>query len=454
MTNIILVNPPVQAREYMSPPIGLAYLAAMLEEHKHKVEILDATALGLTHDGIGERVGRCKPDFVGISAMTPSFSAAIETAKAVRKISDAKIILGGPHATLIGKKLLEECEQFDALVVGEGEYAMLEIADKRSFEGVAGVAYRKGKRIVSNKPREPVQDLDKLPFPARHLLPQHLYRHPAVSRYPFTTMATSRGCPYNCIYCCKAVTGSRYRARSPENVVAEIEHLVRDYGIKEIIMHDDIFTLDSTRTEGICDLLIGKGLDVTWKCETRVDRVDKGLLSKMKAAGCTNISYGVESGNQRILDNLRKRITLDQIRKAFRWTHEAGIGTLAYMIIGSPGETKETIEETIRFAIELDPDYVQFSIMTPFPNTDLFRLGERTGMLKKKAWDGYLFFGKGAEPVFVPEGLTAVDLKKALSEAYKRFYLRPAYVWKMARKTRDLATLKVRFVAALNILRG
>jgi radical SAM superfamily enzyme YgiQ (UPF0313 family) len=263
---------------------------------------------------------------------------------------------------------------------------------------------------------------------------------------------TSRGCPYRCIFCSKAVFGKKYRGNSPAYIVDEIRFLKERFGVKEIKFYDDVFTLDRKRVVAICMQLKEQGMDIPWTCETRVNLVDEELLRVMRDAGCYMIEYGVESGNQRILNNLKKDISLEQAIKAFKLTHETGIETVAYFMIGSPEETPETIKETIEFAKKLDPDFIQFSTTTPYPGTELYRLAVGEGYLPEK-WDEYVYadlksIGNAA---FETKTMSRQELGEWNKKAYTSFYLRWSYVWKRLRKMNSLGELKTN-IAGLRML--
>jgi len=270
---------------------------------------------------------------------------------------------------------------------------------------------------------------------------------------PSIPIITSRGCPYRCIYCSKSVFGGKYRANSPTYVVDEIEHLMEKFNVREIAFYDDVFTLDKKRVFAICEELGRRRIEIPWTCETRVNLVNKDLVEKMKKAGCYMIAYGVESGTQEILNNLKKDITLEQATRAFELTHKIGIQTIAYFMIGSPGETPKKIEETIKFAKKLDSDFVQFSITTPFPGTELFNLAIKEGIVSKD-WDDYIYAGLRSidYPAFETNTLNNEDLKRWDIQAYRSFYLRFHYLFKRIKKIRSFSEMKTHVKGLLMLL--
>lgn len=447
---ILLINPP-QATLYPQPPLGLAMVAAVLEKNGYLVKILDLPVLGFSENSLSTVVRQEKPDVVGVTAMTPTINSAVSIVEKVKECdSNITVVLGGAHATILPEETLKSIPEIDVIVRGEGEQTILELVkvlDEISgdINQISGVTYREGASIKSTPLRPPILELDALPFPAFHLLPIRRYRlHPPFGRRsPVMPIITSRGCPYRCVFCSKSVFGKKYRSNSPAYVVDEIRLLNEKFGVKEIKFYDDVFTLDRKRIIAICRLLKEQGIDIPWTCETRVNLVASELLEVMKDSGCYMIEYGVESGNQRVLNSLKKDITLEQTIKAFKLTHEAGIETVAYFMIGSPQETSETIQETVEFAKKLDPDFVQFSITTPYPATELYSLALKDGHVPEK-WDEYVYADLKSvdSPGFGTKTLSREELRAWNKKAYMSFYLRWRYVWKRFRKMTSLGDLK------------
>ena len=450
------------------PPLGLASLAAYLIEKKYKVDIIDALADELTDKEIIEKILQDNPKAIGFSALTSMFHrAAITAEKLKKKFPEKLIIMGGHHATIMPKEIMQKHRCFDILVYGEGEITFAEIMQKfreahysiekflndyKTLAKIRGIVFRNGNEIIMNAAQEPVQNLDELPFPARHLLPMRKYI-PLPNQYlrlPVVHMLAIRGCPYNCTFCSNnAVFGRKIRARSPGKVLEEIGHLQEKYGAKEISFWDDMMTANRKWMEEFCSLIIENKIDITWTCYARVDTVDLPLLKLMKRAGCWNIFYGFESGNQQLLDNIGKRITLQQIRNAAKWTKEAGIEIRASFMIALPGETPELAEQTLEFAKELNPDYVQFCITTPYPGTALYNDAKKYGKLTKD-FDKF----HGWDAVFVPKGYKNKEEILALEKKFFReFYLRPAYVLGRFAKIKSFRDL-MRYVKGARFLLG
>jgi len=430
--NILLVNP--NSDIWNAPkqiPLGIAYLASTLEQDGHKVTILDMNI----NKNIDSEIKK-DPDLVGFTATTPAIKKVWRLAEQVKTASQAKIVIGGPHPSALPYESIEKTG-VDVVVVGEGEETLKEICgrveSKRSLAGVKGIFYKENGRVSDNGPRPLIQDIDSLPFPAFHLFnlkeygnaqPIKDYKKDARSFYIFT----SRGCPYGCIFCSKALYGRTFRPRTPENVLAEWQILVEDYKATEIGMQDDIFNLDKKRALKICSMIKKNGLDIPWlTCNgIRTNHTDYELLAEMKKAGCYRVGYGVENGSQRVLDFLQKSQTLEQVEMAFKVTKKVGLESMGFFMIGNPTETEETIDQTIEFAIKLNPDIAHFTISAPFPGTQLRKLIEENGKLLITDWDQYgILEGKA---FFEYGELTSKTVERKWHQAYRRFYLRPRRV--------------------------
>ena len=437
-------------------PLGLGYLAAMLERAGHQVQIYDAV---VEDEPLGDILERGKFEVVGVSSTTPLINEAWEAARQA-KAHGAITILGGPHLTLLPDESMQRPE-VDLVVRGEGEDAIVEIAsnlkarmangewrvansgapqwfERAVWSRIAGLSFRdESGQIVHNPPRPLRKDLDRIPFPAHHLFKIERYANlqpitdglnPKARAY---TIVTSRGCPYNCIYCSKAVTGRTWRPRSPENVVAEWRWLVRDLGATEIGVTDDTMTLDMERAKTICQMLIAEGLNtVPWITIHGINarNTDEELLRLMKQAGCKRVGFGVESGNQRVLDSIKKQQTVEDVRRAFANAKNAGLETMGFFIFGLPTDTEETMEDTIRLALELDPELANFMIAAPFPGTEMYDIILQEGYLFSHDWRDFAIHDEKAR--FEIGDLTAELVERKWREAYRRFYLRPSRLWR------------------------
>lgn len=446
---VLLIFPPQSLEQRYShamgdvggflPPLGLCYMAAVLEQHNHEVQLMDCPVNNYSLNDILERVRSFKPAVVGLATITSLAEVTKGICGAIKnEFPDITILVGGPHATILPNEVATEMPV---------DIVLVEEADAKIAEVVADLpAYKQMKIVHCGK----VKDLDSLPYPARHLLDMKKYTSLPnmykTSPYVFQ-MVTARGCPYTCTFCFDA--RGTFRQRSVENVIGEIKLLMKDYNIKEIAFYDDITTPNKKWMHDFCDALEREQIKLVWSCFTRLNLVDKPLLTHMKKAGCWNIFYGIEAGDQELLDNMKKMMTLDQMRQAVRWTKEAGIEIRGSFMIGLPGETPEKARKTIAFAIELDPDYAQFSITTPYPGTELWNTYEKWGTLDKSFKDYH-----GWTPVFVPFGYkNRKELMDIHKEAFRRFYLRPSFILRSITKIRTFHDVK-RYLDGFKVVLG
>ena len=460
MLKVALINP-TQHSGYAQPPMGLALIAAVLEKEGYRVSVLDANALGLGAEEVASMTAGA--DVAGLTAMTPTIGAAINVARCLKKASPGMtVVLGGPHATLLPEETMANAPEIDMIVRGEAEESFVRLLQtlerKETPDSIPGVSYRKGGHIISNALIDANVDLDSLPFLAYHLLPWRRYRpHPPHGRaHPFAAIITSRGCPYRCTYCSKPVFGSRFRAQSAERVVSEIAYYRERFGFKELAFYDDVFTLDKERAHAIADGILRAGIKIDWTCETRVNLVDRDLLRHMKRAGCYAIAYGIESASPEILELLNKGASPEQVEEAVRMAREAELQTIGYFMLGSPGETPATIEQTIEFAKRLRLDFAQFSVTMPFPGTRLYDLyldGKKGGNIP---WESFVYAGTDGQPtpVFENDQLSRSDLHCWTRRAYRGFYLRPSYVWQRIRRTSSIGDLRVDVKGLSMLLQG
>jgi anaerobic magnesium-protoporphyrin IX monomethyl ester cyclase len=465
---VLLLNPPgkntltTEVPEVLSeerghnPPLGILYLASSLAAAGHNVEVVDAQVEELDYDGVSAAIRKAHPDMIGVTAMSFTLIDALLSARAAKEADKGiKVVFGGPHPTIYPNETAG-LEDVDYAVIGEGEHTMVRLAGAiekgEAPSKVAGLAYREKNKVVNTGFPPFIEELDSLPFPARKLTPYKKYSSLLAKRSPVTTMFTSRGCPYKCLFCDRPQMGKRFRARSAGNVVDEMEECV-GLGIREFLIYDDTFTIDRQRVLDISDEIKRRGLDIGFDIRARVNTVDGEVLKRLRSAGCERIHYGVESGNEEILRILRKGITLKQVEDAFKLTKEAGIETLAYFIIGSPRETGNTIEDTVKFAIKLDPGFVHFSIMTPFPATELYNMGLIDGIIKSDYW---LDFAKNPRKDFIPplweENMNREELMRLLKQAYKRFYVRPKYIASRVARIRSAEELIRKVKAGLKVV--
>ncbi len=423
------------------PPLGLLYIGTVLQNAGHEVKVIDNARVQLPVEKVVERVKREDPGVVGVSALTPTFKQGAKIASAIKtEIPDMKIIFGNYHATFTYERLLAEYPVVDYVVLGEGEHAFLELVDVLGKNGeakrVKGIAFRHDGRVVKTPPRPFIQNLDELPIPNRKLLEQE-YHSELVgmlgSSGKFTTVLTSRGCPYNCKYCaCSAFSQRKVRFRSPEAVVAEMKQLQGE-GYEEVGFVDDNLLLDRHRMEKICDLLREKGIKLNLWAEGRVDQASREVLRKFARVGCKTIYFGVESSSQKVLDYYGKNISPELSRKAMLNSKEAGIeNVIGSFIVGAPIEIREDIRRTFDFALNLKGmDFPQMNVLMLSPGMDLWDTAVREGHLdEEKCWEEAF----AAVSVY-PSHLNEEELCRMIDSFYAEFIKRPTFLTLQLLKT-------------------
>lgn len=440
---ILFINPPLTSREAYGnfeqlgnrlPPLGICSLAAITRKYGFDTGIIDAQALGLNHEETVTKISYEKPRYIGITASTQSIFSAAEIAALLKKREPGLItIIGGPHLSALPIETMERFPQFDIGIAGEGELTIIDFLNAhqngRNIEDVSGVIYRKAGQLYRTQKRPFIRELDTLPLPAWDLLP-NLSRHyrPAINnfaRLPSIHLITSRGCPFKCIFCDRSTFGNRWRAHSPEYVLKMVKTLYYRYRIRDIFIADDCFTNSKSMVINLCNLLIKSKLGVSWSCQARIDQVNPELLELMRKAGCWGISYGLESGSQKILNLIQKGIDLEQAQKAVTWTRKAGVFATGLFMIGHPLETDETIRQTIEFAKRLNLDMFQLAFFTPYPGTEIYESANNYG-----SFDNDLERLNSWEPNFIPKGLTKNMLLRFFKLAYRKFYIRPSFIFR------------------------
>ena len=443
MVRALLINPPTKTQmtgvlfSSMCEPLGLIYMAAVLEQHGIDVGVIDGHIEGLKHEELESRIAEFDPDVVGIACMmAETYSDSAEVTRTARRAAPkAKIILGGHNSSFVADKIIENLPEADYVVVGEGEHTFLEllrsISNKSDIGRVKGVMCRNNGRATFTGVREPVQNLDELPFPAKHLLSQNArYGHFWYGGYRIALknlsgMITSRGCPFGCTFCsCTAFSGRRIRTRSPENVVKEMEYLVNERGVEQIFIVDDNLTAFPKRIIEICRLIKERKIDVNWFCEGRVDMASEEMYKAMAKAGCWLIFFGLESGSQRILDYYKKKTTVEKGWQAVALAQKAGIDVVGSVIVGAPIETEEDYQKTLNFIKRADMDILSVSSLKVLPGTELWRKFEESGAIKPSDWNKYF------EIFDVFDGHSKEKIRGWMKTSESGFYLRPSYIVK------------------------
>ena len=424
--NVVLIQPSDSDKAMIH--LGLAYVAAALERRGDRVKVIDAGLLDGAETKIAKLIEESNPDVVGITAQTPYYGKALSISRLVKRLNPrCPVVFGGAHPSILTEETLEE-PSIDIVVRGEGDVTVGELLacleDSGSLERVKGISFKRDGRIIHNPDRPFVDELDSLPFPAWHLFEMERYRA-RINGRRVAPVLSSRGCPFKCIFCYRGpAAGKLFRGRSPEKIVEEIESLHTRYGVSDILFVDDIFTINKRRAERVCDLLIERQTPVSWRCQTRADCLSPDLLRKMKAANCIDVSMGVESGNEQILKATGKKLTKDGIRDAFRMIREAGLSSSASFIIGLPGDTRETVQETIRFAKELNPNFAIFYAAMPYPGTELARMVVENGGALPRTWESYRLMSSD-----VASSKLLSDLRISnLTERELRYFLRTAQI--------------------------
>lgn len=463
---VLLIRPParhtvesevpeaVEAENLSYPPLALLAIATFLRsESEHICDIIDAQLDNLDDEEIIKRVLEFKPDVVGITCFTVQLVDVHNTIRLCKKAGVPRIVLGGPHINDFPKESVG-LPNVDAVVKGEGQQPMLTLLDVwergEVAKGIPGVIAHEDDLI----PEEDVyfsNDLDVYPITDRTLVDYQRYYDVMGNGGVFTTMVTSRGCPYRCTFC--NTPRHRYRVMSPQRVCDELEKCVA-LGIREIYFVDDTFNITNRRVHELCDEIIRRGIDISWTVRFRVKGVDRPLLQKMKAAGCARIQLGVEQGTEEGLLRLKKDVTSQEIEQAFRLSREVGINTVAYFMIGTPVErTRQDVLDTIEYSIKLKPDFVMYNILTPFPGTTLFDEGIRDGVLNLDAWETFM---RNPNPEFKAqvwdEHFTRDELRDLLHFAYRRFYWRPRFVARNLFQIRNVSDFKRKATAGLRLL--
>lgn len=455
---IVLVNPPSPPEfrvsrglmggfgmavnpELLYPPIELAHVASVLEAEGHDVAIVDGDALGADVQGTLERVRALEPRLVVLDSSSTSLDQDLALAGTIRSATGASTGMLGSQVTYTPDEIFDG-ERIDFVVRGEPEYTVRDVAralasDAASLAGVAGVTWRDGQRgeVVHEPERDKIASLDELPIPARHLLDNSAYRFPGIDG-PITTVKSSRGCPLNCTFCGYTLAqGLRFRFRSPEHVLAELEDLYFNHGLRHVVFRDPIFTTRKDRIVAICEGIEARGMTgLEWQCETAVKTLDAELLAAMARAGCTHVSLGVESGNAEIQKKHcgNKLSDLDKAEEVFRAARAVGIETRAFCMIGFPEETPEMADETIALADRLDPDQVQFCAVTAYPGTPLHEMLRGTREFDYASMTGF-------QALEGNEYMSAAEIEAKIREAYRRFYRRPKRMFRELRSPRRLA---------------
>jgi len=462
MKKFVLVNIPSFENAYhnfkdfvsVTPPIGLLAIAAsILENSDYQVQLIDGEAEQLTFEETIEKISNEQPDFVGSTTMTSIMDIVGEFYKRLKlKLPNTSVIVGGPHASALPVKTLEEFQAIDIVVIGEGDHTVVELINAfekgKGISDIQGIAFRKGQDIVVTPKRSQIKDLNQIPTPAHHLLDFDLYYSyawngwPSGHRAPLGVIFMSRGCIGRCNFCAaRCVFGKGVRYFPIERIKAEIDYLVKEYSVKILYVQDDTFTTNDKYVNKICDYFIEKGYNkkIEVQVSARADTVSLSTLKKMREAGIRWVCFGVESGNQSILNRMKKNITIEQIQDAFKKANEAGLYVVGNYMIGHIGETYETAMDTIKLACKLKQDYAAFAICIPFPGTELYQhcLDKN---IKLPSWND--FGSVNTPPIALNESLNSENLINLRNKAVNSFFIRPSYFFRLLSRLKIYIVIK------------
>ncbi len=445
--SVMLATPPGNLAEggpikrvVRTQPIGLLYIASYLKARKYgNIHVLDGYSFGYDPSRVEERLKAWRPNIIGISSVTINFHDALALARLCKDVlKEAVIVIGGMHASARPLDAFEE-PAVDVVGVGEGEEIFYRVCEALKnggdLSGVKGICYRNGDGIRENPPAPLLHDLDRIPFPDHSLLPPISRYNP----YPhwgdgglFSTIITSRGCPYGCIFCSiSRIQGRRYRGRSPENVLEELRTLNREYGVDHFSLRDGTVGVDKKRLKKICYLIIEEGLKIKWNCNLTIrEGGDSALLLLMKKAGCRGIQFGIESGDSTLIREIKK-ISLKEVKRTIDLTSETGIEPHGYFMFGLPGETMQSMKNTLKTALEMKFATVGFTVATPFPGTDLYEYYNSRNLINHENWRAY---DAQSPPVFTPEHIDGREIFRFMKHAYRRYYLRPEQIRRRIKK--------------------
>lgn len=446
----------------LRPPDWLAYTTAVLEKEGVTAKLYDFPAKDWGKDRLAALCREEEPAAIVLDSTTPSIYSDIECARLCKEACGAKIIMVGPHVTACAEETLDEAGgHVDAAAMGEYEYTVRDFVKAvlngaETFSDIPGLVWRSGGENLRNAPRPLIEPLDDLPFPAWHHLNLWDY-FDGTKLFPYVDLIGGRGCPCRCSFCLwpQVMHGNRYRFRSPENIVEEMRWVLREWpgaARGEFFFEDDAFTVNRNRAHAVCDAIARSGLRCTWSVNTRADVLDDDLFRHMKSAGCRLLLVGYESGSQAMLDRMEKHVKVEAMRVFTKKAKAAGLQVHGCFVLGLPGETVQSMEETLHFALSANLDTVQFSGAVPFPGTRYFDYCRDQGLLRAKRWDEWLSGGE-QQPVVDYPGLSAAQVEAFVNRGLKQFYFRPSYMLQFLFATRSREDLYRKARGAWNFLR-
>lgn len=445
-TNILLIEPPPLGNygnqrskgafgnlktDIRWPSIDLMVIAGHLRKNGFPVSLIDGGGERLTLNQLKGRIRPINPQIIILNTSTTTIFHDLSVAREIKAIKPHSLIgIIGVHVMALPKETMRLCQELDFAVFSEPEIPILNLAKSLNLSLVKGICYRKNGKILKNDPEPPIKNLDDLGLPAHDLIPLEIYQEPQMKRRPLTMTMVSRGCINRCIFCSSCFYG-RYRLRSIKNVMQELRWITKSLGVKELKFYDDGITYNYHWAKDLFTNMIKEKIDLSWNTNIRADFIDYELAKLMKKAGCHTVNMGLESASQDILNNIKKNLTVERMEQAVADCQKAGIEVCAYFIIGLPGETDETIKQTIEFAKKLDLDLVTFNVPAPHPGTEFYRYLESNGYLRTKDWSKY---DTNSVPVYDYPTMSAKEIYRSALRAYRQFYLRPSYLWKRLKR--------------------
>ncbi len=466
---VLLINPPtgLYLREdrcqtpieefktvAIRPPIDLLYAAAGFEMSGAECRIEDYPAENKSWSDFERDLTNFNPDILIISITTPSLIIDLKACDITKKINPKILTIAkGAHFNICDKEILQQFPNLDAVIRGEYEITCKELGSHSILKNINGITYRSNDEIIRNPDRQFVENLDELPFPARHLIKNNLYIRPDTGEMQ-TTIITNRGCPFNCIFClAQQVSGRTVRMRSPENIILEIEQCIDQFGIKNFLFRSDLFTANLDWVKKLCEQIIKKKLKIEWACNSRVDTLDQETLRMMKKAGCWLIAFGVESGNEEILKKIKKKANVEKALRIFPLVRAADIKSSIYFLIGFPWDTPMTMKDNIRLAKRIDPDFIEIFYVYPFPGTELYNFALQNNLIK----EGEIPTASYAHPAMPGLYMSIKEFDKWRRKILRSFYLRPAYIFRTLSRANSpkafLNYIKYGFIQLIDLIR-
>ncbi len=433
----------------LRPPMDLLYMAGSLESLEVECKVIDFPAQNLSWDHLRQTLGDFQPDALILSITTPTLEDDVKAATMAKEINPQIVtVTKGAHFIHLDRESLDIYPSIDIIMRGEYEETICELASGHPWKETTGITYREEGTPTRNEERGYIQNIDTIPFPARHLIDNTSYIRPDVDEMQ-ATIVTSRGCPFPCIFClAQPVSGKSVRNRSPENVIEELKDCVK-LGIRQFLFRSDLFTANKKWVKQLCKAIQEEGLDIEWACNSRVDTINEEMLVEMKKAGCWLVSFGVESGDPDMLEKMKKLVDFDSIEPAIRLCRKVGVKSSVYFLIGLPWENLETFENTKRFARKLDPDFIEFFYSYPFHGTEFYRIAVEEGLLKEGEFPKQAY----NHPAIPTKYLSIEQLEPLRKEALRSFYLRPGYIFRTLTSNPSPKVLKNYFIYGFRQLR-